>query len=44
MKRETSNLFKTRAATVLLTMMLTTATAWAQSTFSGGDGSQANPY
>ena len=33
-----------RAAVMLLMMMLTATTAWAQSTFSGGAGTQANPY
>lgn len=33
-----------RAAAMLLVMLLTTTTAWADSTFSGGDGSQGNPY
>ena len=33
-----------RAATVLLLALLTATTAWADSTFSGGDGSQGNPY
>lgn len=33
-----------RMLVTLLLMLLTTATAWADSAFSGGDGSQDNPY
>ncbi len=33
-----------RTLVVLFAMLLTTLGAWADSTFSGGDGTEANPY
>ena len=34
----------TRAAVTLALVMLTTATAWADSAFSGGSGTEGDPY
>ena len=48
MKRKANISFFRRAATMLLVMMLTTATAWAQTqsfpTASGGTGTEGDPY
>ena len=33
-----------RATLMLLTVLLSATTAWAESAFSGGDGSEGNPY
>lgn len=45
MNKETkTNQIFVRAALMLLTMVLTSATAWADSTFSRGNGSEGSPY